>query len=237
MALKPDEKFITNCLLNHFGTTATAWEGEDPPDIYMKVEGKTIAVEITRLSPVSFDQDGVAQNRKTQDYFGMNLCDDLDSKLKRDISPEVDILLTLYVPVENTRKYKKELHACLKETIAKGIKTGDRTEFNIAGAKVKISVIPNRNHSQKKIVGLIVNDNSSAHIQGNAEVILADRILDKVKKCRNIKHQGAKWVALFNDYWLADYETYSLALNNISGQHDFERIFVISNTGQVSCIH
>ena len=172
MALKPDEKFIKNCLLNHFGTTATAWEGEDPPDIYMKVEGKTIAVEITRLSPVSFDQDGVVQNRKTQDYFGMNLCDDLDSKLKRDIPPEVDILLTLYVPVENTRKYKKVLHACLKETIAKGIKTGDRTEFNIAGAKVKISVIPNRNHSQKKIVGLIVNDNSSAHIQGNAEVIL-----------------------------------------------------------------
>jgi hypothetical protein len=167
----------------------------------------------------------------------MNLCDELDSKLKRDIPPEVDILLTLYVPVENARMYKKQLHSYLKKTIGEGVRIGDRAEFNIANAKVKISIIPNREQSQKKIVGLIINDNSNAHILSNAEVILAGRILDKVEKCRNIKHQGAKWLALFNDYWLADDETYAMALSNICVQHDFRKILVISDTCQVSCIY
>jgi ASC-1-like (ASCH) protein len=237
MALKPDEEFVKNCLLKHFGARATAWEGEDPPDIYIKVKGKTIAVEITRLSPVSFDQDGVPQNRNTQDCFGINLCNELDSKLKNDVPPEVDILLILYIPVENARKYKKELHACLKETLAKGIKSGDRLEFNLSGAKVNIAVIPNRDDSLKKIVGGIVNNNSSPHIQSNAAVILADRILDKIEKCKNIQHQVPLWLALYNDYWLADYETYSQAINNISIQHYFEKIFVVSDTGVVNQIY
>jgi len=237
MALKPDEKFVKDCLLKYFGAAATAWEGEDPPDIYVKINGETIAVEITRLSPVSFGEDGIVQNRNTQDYFGINFCNELDSKLKKDVPPEVDVLLTLYVPVENVRKYKKQLHESLKETIAKGTKIGDRSELNIAGAKVKISIIPNRKYSQKKIVGEIVNENSSVHIQSNAEIILAGRLLDKVEKCKNIKHKGSKWLALLNDYWLADHENYTLDLDNITVQHNFERIFVISATGQVYRIH
>jgi hypothetical protein len=68
-------------------------------------------------------------------------------------------------------------------------------------------------------------------------VILAGRLSDKVEKCKKIKRQGTKWLALFNDYWLADHETYSQALNNISIQHDFERIYVVSDTSHVSRIY
>ncbi len=114
---------------------------------------------------------------------------------------------------------------------------GDRSDVSIAGAKIRISTIPNREHSQKKIVGLIVNDNSSAHISSNAEIILTERIIDKVKKCSKIQYKGSKWLSLFNDYWLADNKTYSLALKNVSVEHDFEKIFVISDTGQVHCIY
>jgi len=237
MTLRPEEELVKDCLLKHFGSAATAWEGENPPDIYVKFEGETVAVEITRLSPVSFNENGFIQNRNTQDRFGENLCNELDSKLKSNVPPEVDILLTIYVPIESARKYKKQLHRCLKETIRKGVKIGDKVEFDIEGAKVKIYVIPNREHSQKKIVGQIVNKNSNTHLLSNAEVILADRILDKIEKCKNIKHQYEKWLALFNDFWLADNETYSLALSNISIQHNFKRIYIISDTCQVYRIY
>ncbi len=234
MTLKPDEEFVKNCLVKHFGKkTTTAWEGEDPPDIYIKINKETVAGEITRLSPVSFDQDGSVQNRNTQDYFGINLCDELDSKLKNYVPADVDIILTLYVPIENVRKYKKELQSHLKKILVKGIKAGDKSEIIIFGSKVHISVVPCRNHSQKKIVGLIVNNNSSAHILSNAEVIIAGRVLDKVEKCKKIKHKGALWLALFNDYWLADHETYAQAISNIKVKHDFENFFVVLDTGFV----
>lgn len=238
MALKPDEVFVKDCLIKYFGPdVTTAQEGEDPPDIYLTIKDKKVAVEITRLSPVSFDQDGTVQNRYSQDYFGINLCDELDSKLKAMVPPEIDVILTVYVPVGNTRKYKKQLCEYLKNKLESGVTVGDGKEVEFSGSKVRISFVPHRSHSQKKIVGLIVNNNSNAHILSNAGVILAGRILDKVKKCNNIQHQGSKWLALFNDYWLADHETNAQALNNISVKHDFESILVISDTGQVNWIY
>jgi len=234
MALKPDEVFVKDRLIDYFGPeNGIAQEGENPPDIYLTIKGRKIAVEITRLSPVSFDQNGKMQNRNTQDYFGINLCDEIDSKLKSRVPSEIDIVLTLHVPVDNPRKYKKEFTKKIEAILDKTITIGDRFKIDILGSKLEINIVPNRHHSQKKLVGIIVNDDSSAHILSNAEAILTDRILDKVKKCKNIQHQGPKWLALFNDYWLADHETYSQAIKNMSIQHDFERIFVISDQGVV----
>jgi hypothetical protein len=239
MVLRLYEKFVKDSLVKYFGGSdvVKAWEGEDPPDIYINVQGETVAVEITRLSPVSFDQEGSIENRSTQDYFGINLCDELDSKLKCYVPAEIDIILTLYVPVGNARKYKSELYSCLKDFIDKGPKAGDREEIKIAGEKVNISIVPNRDHSQKRIVGIIVNKNSDPHILSNAEVILAGRIKEKQEKCKKIQHDGPIWLALFNDYWLADHETYAQAIRNISLEHEFKKIFLVLDTGSVHQIY
>lgn len=236
MGLKPDEEFVKDCLIKTLRATK-AWEGEDPPDIYLEVNGQKIAVEITRLSPLSFGEDGTVQNRHSQDYFGINLCNDLNSSLKNEIPSDVDICLTLYVPVGNGRKYKKELCAYVREFISKHIEAGDKGQIKLSASKVRISVIPNREYSEKKIVGVIVNKNSSAHIFSNAQATLAERIQDKVKKCKVIKHRGPVWLALFNDYWLADHETYVQALNTMDVAHDFDRIYVIMDNGSVHQIY
>ncbi len=238
MALKPYEKFVRDCLLKYLCIdNSMAWDGEDPPDIYINANEETVAVEITTLSPVSFDQNGKVQNRHTQDYFGLNLCDDLNLELKDYVPKGVDIILTLYVPIENARKYKKELRASLTNIIEKGINVGDKLEFKISGSKVKLSVVPCRDYSQKRIAGLVVNNNSTAFIQNNAEVILGNCILDKVDKCKKIQHDGSMWLALFNDYWLASHDTYYRALRNLSVRHDFKKIFVISDTSIVKQIY
>ena len=157
--------------------------------------------------------------------------------LQNELPSDIDIILTLYVPVENGRKYKKKLCAHVKEFISKDIKAGDKEEIDLSGSKVRMSVIPNRDHSTKKIVGIIVNKNSNAHILSNARVILVDRIQDKVEKCKVIRRGGAVWLALFNDYWLADHETYLQAINTIDVAHYFDRIYVIMETGTVRQVY
>jgi hypothetical protein len=236
MALRPDEKFVADCLVKSLNAKM-ACEGEDPPDIYLDFGSERIAVEITRLSPVSFDEDGNMQNRLSQDSFGINICNDLDLSLRDEVPPKVDILLTLYVPVENPKKYKKELKEFMRHFIKKGIKASDKEEAEIAGSRVGISVIPNRDHSEKKIVGGIVNTNSNAHILVNAQATLAERVYDKVNKCKEIKHKGPVWLALFNDYWLADHDTYAQAISMLDMSHYFERIYVVMDTGFVRKIY
>jgi len=238
MTLKATEEFVKDCLLKHFGSNITkAQEGEDPPDIYLTINNKKIAVEITRLSPISFDQNGTAQNRNTQDSFAIKLLNELDSKLRDIIPSEMEVNLTIYVPVTNPRKYKKELFEYLKRNFENGVAIGEKKEVELSGLKVKISFVPHRYQSQEKIVGIIVNKNSNADVLNNAKVILRNRILDKVNKCKKIQFQGLKWLALFNDYWPANYNTYARALNNISVKHDFESIFIISDKGQVNQIY
>ena len=87
MALKADEKFVKDSLVQYFGgpDLVKAWEGEDPPDIYINIKGKTLAVEITSLSPVSFSQDGTIENRTTQDCFAINLCNHFPYYTKKTV--------------------------------------------------------------------------------------------------------------------------------------------------------
>jgi hypothetical protein len=234
MALKPDEKFVSESLIRHFGSDKCAYrEGEDPPDIYLSINEETIAVEITRLSPVSFDENGFMQNRKTQDSFGANICDELNSKLKNIVPTEVHLLLEIHVPVANPRKYKKEIKRQIESLLQKEIKVGDRQLLAISGHKVVVNFLPDHPRYVKKIGGIIANDNSISHILSNAEAILTERIIDKVEKCKNLLHTGKRWLALYNDYFLADTDIYSQAINNISIIHDFDKIFLVSDKGVV----
>lgn len=209
---------------------------EDPPDLYLQFKGTTIAVEVTRLSPVSFDEKGVAQNRSTQDNFGLNVCDELNELLSKNIQSDIDLILELYVPVSDPRKYKKELLAYLRTLIGQEIEVGNRLETYLSGEKVSVLVLPHRDR-QKRIAGLVFNKNASPLIQVNAQVILADRISDKVKKCAKIKFDGPLWLALLNDYFLSDKNTYIQAIQSIETAHNFDRIYLIMDTCDVELLY
>ena len=92
-------------------------------------------------------------------------------------------------------------------------------------------MIPTR-PSGKKIVGLVVNTNSSADIAVNARLVLEDRIHRKNTICTGLPKPI--WLTVLNDYWLADGETYSAAARELKVAHCFERIFLVSDEGAVS---
>lgn len=233
--LKPDEIFVRDSLINFFGPDrASAEEGEDPPDIYLTINNKKVAVEITRLTSISFDQNGHPQNRSTQDNFGCDLCDEINSTLKEKVPQEIDIVLTLHVPVINPRKFKAILLDHLNRILDEGLHCGDEISVDVAGSSVEINMIPHRKHSKKKIVGIIMNNNSRPELQLNADIILANRIMDKVRKCEKILQQGETWLALLNEFWLADFDSYSNSLKNVPLKHDFKRIYIVSDAGIVN---
>ena len=80
------------------------------------------------------------------------------------------------------------------------------------------------------------NQNSSPHILANVLYILRDRIIDKVRKCQNIVHRPL-WLALFNDYWLAEPDTYELAVNELSIAHPFDKICLVLGNKEVHTLH
>jgi hypothetical protein len=136
-------------------------------------------------------------------------------------------LIGLSVPVPNASRFKKTLTEWVAQ-IAAAPKQGFKEERKLEGSKTSISVIEQR-PSGKKIAGFVVNKNSSADIGLNARLILEDRIRTKADICARLPKPI--WLAVLNDYWLADADTYAVAGRQLNLSHCFERIFLVSDQG------
>lgn len=230
--MRPDEEFVGKALVTYFGGSgkASISDGSDPPDICLTVGMTSIGVEVTQLSQFTFEPAGTLGNRVTEDFFGVRLLDGLNNQIGPSLPDDVSLLVGLWVPVSNAARFRKAVSEWV-ESVALAPNKGFTEERQIDGSKATISVIPVR-PSGKKIVGFVYNKNSSAEIGLNARLILEDRIRRKNDICCSLPKPI--WLAVLNNYWLADANTYHLAARQIEFAHCFERIFLVSDEGKVS---
>jgi hypothetical protein len=230
--MRRDEEFVGRALVDFFGgpSYASVSDGDDPPDLYLTLGALRVGVEVTQLTQFTLEHDGTLGNRTTQDFFGLRLVDDLNIKVGPLVPDNISLLIGLWVPVLNSARFRKGLTDCVKE-VALAPEKGMKQERKIEGSRLSISVIP-EHPSGKKVVGFVVNTNSSADIGLNAQLVLEDRIRTKSEICAPLPKPV--WLALLNDYWLADAETYDVAGQQLKLAHCFERIFLVSDIGAVS---
>ena len=230
--MRSDEEFVGRALVEFFGgsSCASVSDGEDPPDLYLTAGPSRVGVEVTRLSQFTLEPGGTLGNRTTQDSFGLRLLDELDAKLGASLPDDVSLMIVLRVPVSNAAGFRKGLTEWVKK-IALAPEKGLEQEREIVGSRTSISVIPER-PTGKKIVGCVVNTNSSADIGLNARLVLEDRIRTKSEICALLPKPI--WLAVLNDYWLANTDTYAVAGRQLTLSHCFERIFLVSDKGAVN---
>ena len=203
---------------------------KDPPDLYLSVDDCRVGVEVTQLSQFTIERDGSLGNRKTQDFFGLRIIEDLNASLAASLPPDVGLLVGLWVPVSNAQRFRKSLTEWIT-SIAVDPERGFERECEIEGSKVHVSVIRERTIG-KRITGFVVNKNATADIGLNARLVLEERIRSKDGICASL--QKPLWLGVLNDYWLADFDTYTAAAREIKIEHCFDRIFLVSDTGAVN---
>lgn len=230
--MRQDEAFVAWSLAEFLGrpSAVSILEGPDPPDVYLNICGSKVGVEVTQLSQFTFEHNGKLGNRSTQDSFGIRLIENLNDDIGPSLPAGISLLIGLWVPVSNPALFRRLLIAWVNEIVATP-ENGLNQETKLDGSRVSITVIPERPFG-KKIVGFVVNTNSSTNIGLNAQLILEDRIRRKSLICHNLPKPI--WLALLNDYWLADAETYSEAAQTIDIKHCFERVFLVSIEGAVN---
>lgn len=231
--LRSDEKFVARSLADHFMGT---WrDGEDPPDAYLQIGNEVAAVEISTLTQHVRDERGDLKPRLSEDSSAIWLANELNKELKATIPNELLVMLTLSSPILKARKVK----VLLKEKIAQLVSSVCRSEIteDILGNRMNIHIVTDDRPSGKKVVGIVTNANSSTDILKNAWEILEDRIIVKADKCCSLAFIGPKWLALLNDYWLADNETYQQAIELFSVDHPFEKILLVSGNGSVAVLY
>lgn len=231
-SLSDEEQFVIESLSSALGGSWRA--GEDPPDVYLVQDKVEIAIEISRLTQHVSGKSGRMESRHSQDLGVVRLCDELNEEIGGLIQADRYVILTLHAPVDRLRKFK----STLKERII-DIAGSDDTEevsLDISGNVSKIHIVKGQRSSGKKIIGIVANRNSSTDISSNVDFILAHRIKDKTRKCTNVTHRPL-WLALFNDYCLADQESYRKAMKHYSEDYPFEKIFLIAGNREVYIIN
>ena len=225
----PDERFVMESLVAHLGGV---WEpGEDPPDAYLLNTSGRIAVEVSTLTQHVEPPGKPAMPRIGQDAAVIDLVNALDQSLRPKVKGDRYAILVLRSPLENLRKFKRQLASHVELTLAAG---EDVTEnMMIAGNDVKISTHTGERPSGKRVVAVIPNRLSSPCISQNATDILRDRIEDKALKMREIAKSHTSWLTLLNDYWLADADTYRAAIHKLAIGHPFRAIYLVSRQGRV----
>jgi hypothetical protein len=196
------------------------------PDAYLTFNAKTIAVEITTLTQYVTDELGT-RPRASDDAPIDRLVDCLNAKLHDLIPARYSIGLVLSTPILKLRKTTADLAECLRNRLL-DIPSFERDrEIEIHGNIVKISLHGHEEIRSQKVWAMAANRHSNANILLNAIQILEDRISAKAKKCAALVGKQPLWLALLNDYWLADSGTYEHALSCISTVHPFDKILLI----------
>jgi hypothetical protein len=230
--MRRDEEAVAQALVDFFGgqSVVAASDGDDPPDLYLSFAASRVGVEVTRLSQFTFELDGSLGNRSTQDSFGLRLIERLNTEIGPSLPDSISLLVGVWVPVKSPSRFEKGLTRFVKQ-ISENPQMGTREEQDIEDSKACITVIPLR-PSEKKVVGYVVNKNSSPDIGLNAQLILEERIRTKSSICEKLPKPI--WLALLNDYWLADADSYELAAHKLKISHCFERLFLVSTTGTIT---
>lgn len=230
--LREDEKFVIEALCASYGGT---WRiGEDPPDAYMSLTKNEVAVEISILTQHVVSKSGQPVPRLSQDSGVIRLCNEIDEELRNDIPDGAYVLLTISAPLNKIRQTKANLANEIKEIAQQKSPKSQVLEIN--QNKIKIQLISGTRPSGKKVIGIVPNQNSSPDILANVLYILNERIRDKTTKCQNIVHRPL-WLALFNDYWLAEPDTYELAMEKLSVAHPFDRICLVLGNKEVHTLY
>ena len=231
--LRPDEEFVICSLATHF--SGDWWPGENPPDAYLKVGDEVAAVEISTLTQHVRDESGGSKPRLSEDATAIWLANELNSELCDNIPDGRLVILILASPILKARRVK----ALLKDRITTLVLSTRETEVtdSILDNCIKIHFAPDDRPSGKKVVGVVTSQKSSPDILLNAKTILEERLVAKAGKCRFLNFEGPLWLALFNDYWLADNDTYQQAIDSFSVDHPFNKILLVSGNKLVAELH
>jgi hypothetical protein len=232
--IREDEEFVISAIATSLSGTWLA--GENPPDAYLTLNTGTVAVEISTLTQYVTDDKGT-RPRLSDDIATAAFANELNEELSDLIPDGYTIGLVLSSPILAYRKTRAQLAQFIHGHMADLQFLQTERKLQINGNAITVFLTHHGDTQFKKVSALFMNRSSSPDILLNATRILEDRIATKTQKCSHLLNRGPIWLALFNDYWLTDADTYRAALSRIKLQHPFQKILLVNGDRSVHTLY
>src|SRR5208282_6240305 len=156
--LKKQERTAIEAVARRFSAT---WEkGSDPPDAYILVAGKRVAVDITTLKRCGTGQGNAAKPRLRFDKVATRLIERLQATLGETRQPTgMTVLLTITAPIRLPSKTAASLEDKIQTLLGRG-SPGRDEKATIHGNRVQIRLLRDESERAPKIIGFVHNSGS-----------------------------------------------------------------------------
>ena len=225
--MKPDEEYVLAALASKFGGKYI--DGEDPPDGYLLLNNRKIAVEVTKLVE-HINENGKRRSRLADDVPISNIVAQLNEEIGNLIPNNRWIHLVIPSPIKCINEFKKELTRIIINMIT--TKTYEAV-IDILGYVVAINLYKCQQPPKVKVVQAIATQFASTNIHDNTVFLLENRISTKNQKCNANGEVDEYWLALFNTYCMADIDSYRGAYESLQLEHNFSKIYIIDGYRRV----
>jgi len=209
--MRPEEIFALEKLVTVTGGSYRG--GEDPPDAYIDLPGRVLAVE-----------------RLAGDCRAGRLMSELIEQFEDRVPIGKTLFLIISAPLNNAQKIRAELELHIQEVL--GLGYANRI-INMNGDGASITITDSDSDAKGQIEYAISNENVSADISENLTYSLSERISAK-KHLPQKNHGGDEyWLCILSEIWLANSHSIQLTYNELSESHGYDQIYVVHGHGEV----
>lgn len=196
------ERAALEAVARHFSAT---WEkGEAPPDAYLTIAGKRIAVEVTTTKLRIAERGGLTKPRLRFDRVALGFVRRLQA-----------------APEDNIRTY-------LARQSAQG-----EAKHTIHGNQIRVRLVKGGSRRTTKVIGFVHNPDSDPDVLFDITLSLIERIGAKARTGAPARSAVDRWLVLAGDDRFSYIEPYRHVCSQLSIPTGFKKILVVLADGRI----
>jgi hypothetical protein len=230
--LKKQERTAIEAVARRFSAT---WEkGSDPPDAYIMVAGKRIAVDITTLKRRGNGQGNADKPRLRFDKVATRLTERLQATLGETVPAGMTVLLAITAPIRLPSKTAASVEAKIQTLVGRG-SAGRDEKTTIHGNRVQIRVYRDESERASRMIGFVHNSDSNPLLLLNMTRELLDLISAEAGR-RVPRLGGDRWLVVINARGSSCLEAYRYIYSQLRMATDFRKILMVFGDGGVGML-
>jgi hypothetical protein len=227
------ERAALEAVARHFSAT---WEkGEAPPDAYLTIARKRIAVEVTTTKRRLADRGGLMKPRLRFDRVALRFVRRLQDALSASVPDGRTLILTITAPIRVPAKTAAALEDNIWTYLARQSAPGE-AKYAILGNQIRVRLVKRGSRRTAKVIGFVHNPDSDPDVLLDITHSLIERIGAKARNGAPAGSAGDRWLVLAGEVPHSHIEPYRHACSQLSIPTDFTKILMVLADGQIETL-
>lgn len=230
--LRKPERAAIEALAKHFSAT---WEnGEQPPDAYVKIGKKEIAVDITAIKQRMIKWDDQAKPRLRFDKVVLGLIGRLQTGLHATVPDGKTLIVTVTAPIRLPGKTADTLEDRILSSLAH---RSARLELKdtIHGNQIRVRLVKSFGGTSR-VIGFVHNPDSDPEILLGVTDLLLKCIGADAGKGMPAGFAGDRWLVIGYEGKPIQVDTYRQVCSQISLPSDLKKVLMVFAGGLVESL-